>query len=133
MKHLIFPIGLGVVLGAALIVPQAISQAQAQAAWKRLCIGQDEEAYAGCVLKNGRSLAFCIPKGQTLQRTEGGPQTPRVSFMTYRIAKPDGQMELVFPAGRAGSAARFQILVESYARGARTQISFRRGSVSLPV
>ncbi len=105
----------------------AVANAQAQVAWKSLCSGPDETAYTGCVLKNGRSLAFCIPKGQNLQRTPNGRETPKVSFMTYRIAKADGQIELQFPRQRVGSASQFQIFVMGYSRGARTEIRFRRG------
>ena len=117
----------GILLGALLTAVASTPSAQAQDAWKRLCFGKGEVAYAGCDLKNGRSLAFCIPKGQQVQRTSGSEETPRVSFMTYRIAKADGTVELTFPRTRAGSARRFQILSEGYSRGARTQVSFRRG------
>jgi len=117
----------------ASIVFLSIGAAQSAAgqnrhAWKRLCIGQGEQAYAGCVLRNGKRLAFCIPRGQSLPRTGGGMQRPAVSFMTYRIADRNGRVELMFPQRRAGSAARFRYMAESYARGARTVISFRRGT-----
>jgi hypothetical protein len=127
MKRMKSGILLSGLLTALSTVSAVTPAAQAQNAWKGLCFGQGEVAYAGCDLKNGRSLVFCVPKGQQVQRTNGNPETPRVSFMTYRIVKADGTVELTFPRSRAGSARQFQILSEGYARGARTQITFRRG------
>jgi hypothetical protein len=112
---------------AALLFATGVSAtAQAQDAWKRLCLA-DETAYAGCVLKNGRMLAFCVPKGSKVQISRDPPEPPRVAFMTYRIAKSDGRIELVFPAQRAGSAARFRLLNPAVSKGGMFEISVRRG------
>lgn len=103
--------------------------ALAQDAWKSLC-GGGEEAWSGCTLEDGRSLAFCVPAGEQIQQTQGDYETPQVSFVVYRIAKANGQVEFSFPKSRKGSADRFRVISEGYSRGARTIFAFSNGAYS---
>jgi hypothetical protein len=111
----------------AFAIAGGVSSANAQNAWKRLCTNSGEKPYVGCILRNGKSLAFCVPKGQDPQHTGGRTEAPRVSFMTYRIAKPDGRVELTFPNRRAGSAGMFDLRLRAYSRGGSTDIWFQVG------
>jgi len=96
------------------------SAADADTAWRTLCIGQGQHAYAGCVLRNGKRLAFCMPRDRAAQQRlrEG-----RVALV-FRIASPKGRIEMIFPAGRAGA---FHVRTHRFVRGHQLVISFRRG------
>ncbi len=113
---------------SATVVPTAHAQAPSRA-WEAMCTAQ-ETPIRGCVMRSGKYLAFCIPKGQDFRPVDdpdapGAP--PAVSYMQYRYGQP-GDPELVFPKRLRGSAARFRVAWYLAARGATTRITFRRGS-----
>lgn len=106
--------------------------------YKALCKA-DEEAHNGCRIRgSGKLLAFCVPKGASLPRTDGKGTldkngvwrrdmvVPDLDFMTYRFGRP-GKVELEFPKLRAGSAARFRTATKLYPSGFRREILFRVG------
>lgn len=119
-------------LVAAAAVPATPALAQMEGgpdAWKLMCTAQ-ETAIRGCVMRSGKLLAFCIPKGQDFQPGDDpdAPGTPpSVSYMQYRFGQV-GAPELVYPTRLAGSARKFQVNWYLPSRGAITRISFRRGS-----
>ena len=111
------------IVAATAIVPTSL--AHAKKSWRPLCTAKGQQAYAGCVLRNGKQVAFCMPKGRAQPRGDGTGKKLRVTTLTYVFASQSGRVELIHPKGRS---AVFHVSSQRFVRGERFVISFSRGS-----
>lgn len=107
---------------AIVLLPSAASANQS---WRQICADEGRQAFAGCVLRDGRRLAFCLPLGQTIAAEYTGVLR-RVPGMTYRITSRGGRIALRHPSGRFRSPIRLR--QQRFVRGQRTELIFRRGT-----